>query len=108
VTDSFATLEHAIRSGLARHLPSGARITDLQLGERELLVEARKSLFSVTLTARVVRSQDSVRLDYFTLRGAFGLGGDEMREAIATVNESWPPFHARGVDGGDAVLITRA
>ena len=107
MTDPFATLEHAIRSGLARHLPSGARITDIQLGERELVIEARKSLFSVTLTARVVRRPDSIRLDYFTLKGAFGLGGDQMREAIATVNESWPPFHARGVDGGEAVVITR-
>jgi hypothetical protein len=107
VTDPFANLEQAIRSGLARHLPAGARITDVQLGERELIIEARKSFFSVTLTARVVRSPDAVRLDYFALRGAFGLGGDEMREAIATVNESWPPFHARGVDGGDAVVITR-
>lgn len=107
MTDAFASLEQAIRANLPRHLPGGVLITDFALGERELRVQARKSFFSVRLTARVVRSPETVRLDFFTLSGAFGLGGDELRERIATLNEPWPPFHARGVDRGEAVVITR-
>ena len=108
MTDAFASLEQAIRANLPRHLPGGVLITEIALGERELRVQARKSFFTVTLTARVVRSPDSVRLDWFEVRGAFGLGGDELRERIAALDEPWPPYHARGVDRGEALVITRA
>jgi hypothetical protein len=107
VSDGFANLEQAIRSNLPRHLPAGALVSDVRLGQRELCVEARKSFFSITLTARVVRLPDSVRLDWITLKGGFGLGDDALRERIAALNEPWPPYHARGVDRGEAVVITR-
>jgi len=107
VTDGFASLEMALRANLSRHLPDGVRVTEVRLGERDLSVEARKSFLSISLTARVVRTPDSVRLDFFSLRGAFGLGGDALRDRIAILNEAWPPYHALGVDRGDAVVITR-
>jgi hypothetical protein len=68
---------------------------------------AKKAFLSISLTARVVRSPDAVRLDLFALRGAFGLGGDALRDRIALLDEAWPPYHARGVDRGDALVITR-
>jgi hypothetical protein len=106
VTDGFATLEATLRAHLPRHLPDGVVVTEARLGERDLNVEARKSFFSISLTARVVRSPDSIRLDFFSLRGAFGLGGDALRDRIALLDEAWPPYHARGVDLGDALVIT--
>ena len=107
MTDAFAPLEQAIRTHLPRHLPGGVLITEIALGERELRVQARKSFFTVTLTARVLRSPESVRLDWFELRGAFGLGAEALRDRIAALDEPWPPYHARGVDRGDALVITR-
>lgn len=108
MTDAFDALEVTLRAHLPRHLPDGVRVTDVRLGECDLSVEARKSFFSISLTARVVRSPDSVRLDFFSLSGAFGLGGDALRDRIAALDEAWPPYHARGVDRGDALVITRS
>lgn len=107
MTDSFDGLEDAIRDNLPRYLPDGARLTSVRLREQELQVEARKAFFSITLTAAVTRSPDRVRLHSFMILGAMGLGGTAMREAIARIDESWPPFRARGEDGGASLVITR-
>lgn len=107
MTEPFDGLENAIWANLPRHLPGGARLTSVRLGETELRVVASKSFFTLTLTAQVLRSPGTVRLHSFMLDGAFGMGGAALRDEIARIDAAWPPYRAKGGDGGASLVFTR-